>query len=257
MYSNQTTNNNPNAIVRPKALKKWHRRWWGRLIIIFLTIFLILVIAVGFYIGKTSYLLRTGKITPQQLLGSDAPDNTVGQVGQVGGFETMATINDPSVGPKDAKVIIVAFSDFTCSACRQAFPVIEQLRKDYSDQVRFVYRDMPNTFDRPESLSVAMAGQCAHEQGKFWKMHDKIFSGAELITEADLKTYAIQIGLNSMQFGACLQSGKYIEEIENDLEQGIAAGVEATPTFFINGVRIEGALSLDVFQTIIVAGLNQ
>ena len=102
-----------------------------------------------------------------------------------------------------------------------------------------------------------MAGECAHEQGKFWGMHDKIFENQGEVTESSLKSYAVQLGLNSVTFGACLTSSKFLDEIERDLQDGYAAGVRATPTLFINGGKVEGAMPYETLDKIITNELLQ
>jgi len=231
--------------------RKWSKRWWGRLIIVFLIIFFVLLIAMGFYVGKVAVLLRSGQITPQQLFGDNTSSN------QVSDLSSLVTSDDPSFGPRDAKVVIVEFSDFQCPFCQQVQPVIKEILKNYSDQVLFIYRDFPLIVDHPQALLASMAAECAHEQGQFWEMHDKIFENPSKITETDLKTYAVQIGLNSIQFNDCLKSGKYLQEIENDLLDGYNAGVQATPTFFINGVKVAGAIPLNIFEQIIISELSR
>ena len=222
------------------------------MIISFLTLILVLSIALMFYVGRLVILLRSGQLMPQQLFGSDfvpSPDQN--------SQPALAASDDPHYGPPEAKVVIVEFSDFACSASRQVQPVVKEILQDYGDRIFFVWRDFPIIGDRQQSLLAAMAGECAHEQGKFWEMHDKIFASSEEITEASLKAYAVQIDLNNIQFSNCLGTGKYFAEIEQDFNDGRQYGVEATPTFFINGVKIPGAIPLATFEKIIVSELSR
>ncbi|MBI3290992.1 DsbA family protein [Candidatus Falkowbacteria bacterium] len=240
--------------IKPKASKtskRRYQRWWIRLILVFLMIFAILFIAMAFYVGRVAYDLRTGKITPEELFGEGFRSSRDGET------ETFATEDDPSLGRQDAKVVIVEFSDFQCPFCAEAYPVVKQILKDYGSQVRFVYRDFPLVDIHPQAVLAAMAGECAHEQGQFWQMHDKIFENQRELSEASLKIWAVQLGLNSLQFSGCLDSNKYLSEIEQDLEDGFNAGVRATPTFFINGQRIEGAIPINTFEQIIIAALSR
>ncbi|OGY45147.1 MAG: hypothetical protein A2744_00670 [Candidatus Buchananbacteria bacterium RIFCSPHIGHO2_01_FULL_44_11] len=255
MYSSQDNNlfNQANPPFLSGRRLKWYRRWWGKALLIFLTLFLVVLVAWGFYVGRLTYLIRTGQIDSNQLLNRPSSSNNI----RAETLPTQATADDPGVGPFDAKVVIVEFSDFQCPYCGQAFPVVQELIKNYGDQIRFVFRDFPLTDVHPRALPAALAAECAHEQGKFWPMHDKIFANQQNLEEADLKTYAIQVGLNSIQFGDCLQSQRYLGEVQEDLTAGIQAGVVATPTFFINGFKVEGAVPLSAFQQIIVAELNQ
>jgi len=231
--------------------KKWHKKWWGRIILFFLTIFLIIFCALGFYFIRVTYLLRTGRITVQDLFG---PNPAVDSVKDT---SVLFTAEDPAVGPKDAKVIVVEFFDFKCSACQSEYSVIKQLMKDYQGQVKFVFRNFP-IIDSDQSLLLALVAQCAHQQGKFFEMQDKIFSIQPAdVDEAGLKVYAQQIGLNSLQFNSCFDSRVYLDEIERDFTDGSTVGVAATPTFFINGIKIVGAIPLHSFQRLIDQELNK
>ena len=235
-----------------KPKKKWYKKWWGIIIVIFIFLFLTVGSALAIYVGRVVIDLQSGKITPQELLGGDS-------VSQADLFRTttMATTDDPSFGPRDAKVVIVEFSDFQCPFCAQVYPVIKEIKKKYEDKVHFVYRDFPVTSIHPQAVLGALAGECASEQGKFWEMHDLIFEDQAGLNEPNLKLYAIQLGLNGVQFSSCLDGQKYLEEVQQDLRDGIDAGVRATPTFFINGNRVEGALPLDIFEQIILTELNR
>jgi len=227
--------------------KKWYKHWWGKLIIIFVTIFVVILLALGFYIGKVIVLLKKGQISPQQLFGNSIQLDR----------SDLATEDDPSRGPRDAKVVVVEFADFGCPACQEVQPVVKQVLADYGDKILFIWRDFPMTGDTQTSLLAAVAGECANKQGGFWAMQEKIFANPADITELSLKTYAIQIGINSVQFGSCLQADENIKEIEEDVREGYAAGVESTPTFFINGVKVPGAIPLNIFEQIIASQLNQ
>lgn len=160
--------------------------------------------------------------------------------------------DDPALGRDGAKVVMIEFSDFQCPFCRKFWrESFGQIKQNYIDtgKVKFVYRDFPLTSLHPSSEVSAEAGSCANEQGKFWEMHDKIFveqeklgQGTVQFSSADLKKWAGEIGLNSRQFNSCLDTGKYKSEVEKDLSDGTTAGVQGTPTFFVNGKVIPGAV---------------
>lgn len=164
---------------------------------------------------------------------------------------------DPSIGPEDAKVVIVAFEDFECPFCARAFPIIREIMTIYKDQVRFIFRDFPLTQVHPNALPAALAAECAHEQGKFWPYHDKLFSNQTSLSATALKQYAKEINLNTKQFNNCVETGKYIAEVQNDFETGVDAGVTGTPTWFINGKKISGVIPLEAWKKIIEAELNK
>lgn len=188
----------------------------------------------------------------------------IGQNGQTGAVKVSAD-DDPVLGNKKAKVEIIEFSDFQCPFCRAFWKdSFSQLKKDYIDtgKARLVYRDFPLSF-HPQARPAALAGECANEQGKFWEMHDKIFSeqqkrgdGTIQFDPNFLKQWASEIGLNSDKFNTCYDSAKYNAEIDKDSAAGAAAGVEGTPTFFINGQKIVGAQPYSVFKTAIDSALK-
>jgi len=146
----------------------------------------------------------------------------------------------PSRGPENALVTIVEFSDFQCPYCGREFPVIERLMKEYDGKVRLVFRHYPLDF-HPFAQKAAEAGACAQDQGKFWELHDKMFTNQNKLGVDDLKAYAKSVGLDASKFAKCLDSGEKKALVEEDMKAGTAAGVNGTPAFFINGVFVNGA----------------
>ena len=168
--------------------------------------------------------------------------------------------DDASMGNEKAKVVVVEFSDFQCPFCRTFWSgAYQQIKKEYVDtgKVKFVYRDFPLSF-HSAAMSAAQGSQCAKDQGKFWEMHDKMFSEQEKLGQgtvqfgvSDIKKWASQIGLNTNEFNQCLDSEKYKSEVEKDIADGSAYGVSGTPTLFINGRIVVGAQPFAVFKAII------
>ena len=173
--------------------------------------------------------------------------------------------DDAVVGNEKAKVTVIEFSDFQCPFCRSFWSgAFQQIKKEYIDtgKVKFVYRDFPLSF-HPAAISAAQATECAKDQGKFWEMHDKIFSEQEKKGQgtiqfgvSDIKNWASQIGLDSTKFNQCLDSGKYKLKVEKDLADGSSYGVSGTPTLFVNGNPVVGAQPFSVFKAIIDAELK-
>lgn len=141
------------------------------------------------------------------------------------------------LGPADAPVQIVEFSDFGCPACRDWHErgIRDQLLAEFGDQVSFEYRHLPVI--TAQSPLAAEAAQCAAEQGAFWAYHDYIFEEAPhgALREADLRAYATAVSLDQTQFNACLDSGKFAERVAQDRQAAERAGARGTPTFFVNG----------------------
>lgn len=153
-------------------------------------------------------------------------------------------------GGEKAPVTIVEFSDFQCPFCSRVNETIDQVMKTYGDKVRLVFRDYPLPFHE-QAPKAAEAAQCAHEQGKFWEMHDKLFANQRALQVADLKKYAGELGLDQAKFDGCLDSGKMEAVVKKNLEEGGAAGVEGTPAFFINGRLVSGAQPFEEFKRVI------
>ncbi len=160
----------------------------------------------------------------------------------------------PSKGSPDAPVTIVEFSDFQCGFCRkfwqETLPRIEE-KYVQTGKVRFVYRHL--AIFGPPSVQAAMAAECAHEQGKFWSYHDRLFSSAGLFafTTGNLKRYAEELRLDTSRFNACLDAEKPREKVEQETVIGRMIGMTGTPGFLINGGRLIGAQPYEVFEEII------
>ncbi|MEW5854055.1 MAG: thioredoxin domain-containing protein [Myxococcota bacterium] len=166
--------------------------------------------------------------------------------------------DDPVLGNKDAKVTIIEFSDFECPYCARVVETAHAVVKKYDGKVRLVFRDFPLSF-HPNAKKAAVAGNCAHEQGKFWPFHDQMFKNQNALDEKALKTYARVAGLDGNAFDKCLteNAAKYEEEIQKDLKDGQVAGVEGTPTFFVNGRPVSGAATMEELSNAVEAALAE
>jgi protein-disulfide isomerase len=158
--------------------------------------------------------------------------------------------DDPALGPTSAPITIVAFSDYQCPYCKRVEPTIKELRDKYGDKLQYVFRDYPLSF-HPFAQKAGEAAGCAMEQGKFWEMHEKLFTNNTQLQTENLKKYAGELGLNADQFNSCLDSGKRAKEVTDDMEAGSKVGVTGTPAFFINGRFLNGAVPIDQFTEII------
>ena len=164
-------------------------------------------------------------------------------------------------GPAAAKVTILEFSDFGCSHCADfALNQGQQLRAEYekTGQVRFEYK--PFVLDWNRTADPANAAACAADQGKFWDYHDALFtrqgSSAQAFSNAALKAYALELGLDATTFNRCVDKKEQYALLDKASAEGRARGVSATPTFFINGQKIEGAAAYEVFKAQIDGLLN-
>jgi protein-disulfide isomerase len=156
----------------------------------------------------------------------------------------------PSHGPKHAKVTVVAFSDFQCPYCSRAVPTLKKIEQTYGKDVRVVFRHQALPFHNNAKLA-AEASMAAHEQGKFWPYHDKLFANQGSLDRASLEKYARELGLDLEKFKRALDSGKFRSAVEADSAAGSALGASGTPTFFVNGRLIVGAQPFESFKPII------
>jgi len=158
--------------------------------------------------------------------------------------------DSPAKGPKTAKVTIVEWSDFQCPFCSKAIPTLKQIDQTYPKDVRVVFRHQPLPFHNNAKLA-AEASMAAHEQGKFWPYHDKLFANQQALDRASLEKYASEVGLKVDKFKAALDSGKFRSKVEADSSAGTSVGANGTPTFFINGRQLVGAQPFPSFKTVI------
>lgn len=157
---------------------------------------------------------------------------------------------DPSIGPDDAKVKITTYSDFQCPYCSRVVPTLKQIEEEYGDKVQITFRNYPLSFHQ-YAQKAAEAGECANVQGKFWEMHDMMFSKQNALRIEDLKSYAGQLGLDQAEFDSCLDNGEMAAEVTKDFNAGTSAGVQGTPAFFVNSEFVSGAQPFDKFKEII------
>ena len=163
----------------------------------------------------------------------------------------------PTLGPKDAPVTIVEFSDFHCPFCKRVTPTLDQLMKNYPGKIRRVWRHYPLAMhvgaDRTHEAS-----ECANEQGKFWEYHDKLFeTQGGPRDDAALLNFAEQIGLNKEKFGKCLSGEKYKALVQEEIAKGNQAGVQGTPAVFVNGRLVSGAQPYENFDRIVSSQLGK
>ncbi|MBF0124102.1 MAG: thioredoxin domain-containing protein [Magnetococcales bacterium] len=162
----------------------------------------------------------------------------------------------PTKGPSDAKVTIFEFSDFQCSYCRRVQDTLRQLDKLYAGKVRIIFRHYPLSF-HPQAAKAAEAAQCADEQGRFWAYHDALFA-SDMLDPATLKKLAETVGsMDVARFDQCLNEGRHKARVIADVAEGERLGVSGTPTFFVNGIKLVGAVPLEEIREVIDAELKR
>ncbi len=143
-----------------------------------------------------------------------------------------------TLGPKDAPVWLVEFSDFQCPACGQFYPYVKQLTEKYKDSLFFVYRNYPLPSHKM-SLPAARAAEAAANQGKYWEMHDALFIEQSQLSDIFISSKAAELGLRMEAFHQDSNSEMIQAVIDQDIALGESIGINATPTFYLNGIKLQ------------------
>lgn len=220
-------------------IKPWYKKWWV----------LFILILGAYFFTMLAVVLLSSPDNNDIKIGANLAASQNENVDEILLFKD--TDNNPSFGRPDSKVRIVEFSDFQCQYSREVFSTVREILSRYRDDVYFVFRDFPVAELHAQAVSAALAGRCANEQDKFWPMHDKLFLNQDKLLPEDINMYAQEIGLDTKKFNNCLAQNKFNSQIEQDFAAGVSFGVQGTPTFFINGVKVSGAIPRQTFFDII------
>lgn len=199
--------------------------------IISAAIFIILLVVLALYIGKDNK--KDQNYTP--------------------------STKDVAFGKKDAKVTFVEYFDFECPACQMlASQILPQLEQKYQDRVLFIYKQFPLSYHQT-AIPAAAASICANDQGKYREYRDLLIKNYEVWTQDvnQLSAYAQDIDLDLDEFNSCRESDSIQDKIEADFQEGQKKGIQATPTVFINGEKIEGVANLSDYEQKIDQALNK
>jgi protein-disulfide isomerase len=162
----------------------------------------------------------------------------------------------PYLGPEDAPVTVVEFTDYQCPFCGQHFrETLPRLLSEYESEIKYVVFNYPLSSIHPRAQKAAEAAECAYDQGKFWEYRALLFQNQQDLDVESLKKYARDIGLNAETFTTCVESGDKEQQVLRDYGVGKNQGVNGTPTFFINGKKLSGAQPIDAFKALIDATL--
>jgi len=151
-------------------------------------------------------------------------------------------------GEINAPVQLIIYSDFACPVCADFSPALETLKNEFGDELVIAFRHFPLNYHQA-ALPAALASECAAEQGKFWDMHNKLFTlnQSRQMSISNFSEAARELELNEDKFNNCLDQEKYKDKVLEQVAAGEQAGVNGTPTIFINGVTLPGAYPLDDF----------
>ena len=153
--------------------------------------------------------------------------------------------HDHIQGPPDAPVSLLEYGDYQCPACGDAYPMVKAIQGRLSGQLCFAFRNFPLTNIHPYAEHAAEFAEAAGAQGRFWEMHDLLFENQRALDDEALVEYARSLGLDDTRLIKEINDGDYAGRVREDFRHGVRAGVNATPTFFINGERYDGATGLE------------
>jgi protein-disulfide isomerase len=148
-------------------------------------------------------------------------------------------------GSPEGPIALLEYGDYECPACGEAHPIVKAIQRQLGDDLCFAFRNFPLTNAHPHAEHAAEAAEAAGMQGSFWPMHDVLFENQDALEDDDLAEYAATLGLDEVRLIREVLSGAYAGRVREDFKSGVRAGVNGTPTFFINGERYDGARSLE------------
>lgn len=156
----------------------------------------------------------------------------------------------PTRGPRDALVRLIEFADYECPYCQKIQPELKNLQQEFGNKLMFAFKDFPLPM-HPRAQKAAEAARCAAVQGKFWDFQDALFSNNKRLDIAQLKQHARALKLDAERFDQCLDSGQQAAAVQKDLAQAQRLGLTGTPSFFINGHFISGAVDYNTLREVV------
>jgi protein-disulfide isomerase len=148
-------------------------------------------------------------------------------------------------GPIDAPIKLVEYGDYECPYCGEAYPIVKEIQQRLGRRLCFAFRNFPLANAHPHAEHAAEAAEAAHEQGRFWEMHDLLYENQGALEDEDLAQYASDLGLDARRFISEIKVEAHASRIREDFRIGAHNGVNGTPTFFINGVRFDGSVDVE------------
>lgn len=162
----------------------------------------------------------------------------------------------PTVGPADAPVTIIEYSEFECPYCGRVQSTLDRIKKEYEGKVRFEFRHIPLDFHK-NARKAAEISMCAYKQGKFWELHDWMFQNKNQLGDLEAITeQAVSLGVDKEQFTACVEENGAADIVKRDIDLAENLGISSTPMFFINGRLLRGAQPYENFKEIIEEELS-
>jgi len=242
-------NNNVNRPLR------WYQRWTGIMGVGLVLVILLMVIIFSAVVGYYVWQIRQGKgeILFNKVYSGFSTTSTQFNVqeGKIDKSE-LEIADAPYLGSNNPKVTVVEFVDFKCPNCKLASPIMRQVLQKYGNKVKLIIRNFPVESTHAGSNQLAIISMCAYDQGYYWPMHDWLYLQQELLdnnfSDEELKNLAINFGWDAQKMFTCVNDPASRVRINKDYADGYRFGVAGTPTFFINGEKVEGVIPFSVWE---------
>lgn len=254
---------NPQNINQSILKKPWYKTGFGVVFLGFVSLILLVAVVFAGFVSYYSWQLKYGdaeKLVQQFSTEKFTQDPSLSGVNlgnaQEKEIDKYIRPFNPVLYFGDKPITIVAFIDFECPFCLESYPVFKSVVSKYEPLVKVVFKHLPLEGLHPGAELSAIAATCADEQDRFWDYYDALFLDSDHI-RVKLLNFAEQLDLNSQTFVACLDAKKYQKNINQDMMDAVELGLVGTPTYFVDGYKVEGALSLEQWEQIILQAYNK
>ncbi len=238
----------------------WARRHpvIGGVVFLFLGILIAWVIYFGWHVVSDIFIIKGGQ-SPTKLVEQRQFQATMSKYFSQATVtpEDLARINvsqgQPTLGDASAKVHIVGFFDFQCPFSKEVAPTLRAFMKTHASDAPFIFRDYPIRDVHPDAERVAVAARCVFLQGNqdaFWGYFDRLYASQDAQTDTNLRLFAQQAGVDLSAYDTCIANPNTLSDVQRSTSEAIAVGSEGTPTFFFNGVKVQGAMDAVSLETI-------
>lgn len=235
---------------------RWYQRWTGvmavGLVASILAIILFVAGSAGYYYWQIKH--GNGQILFDKFYGgfSDAGIAGAGAADKINRSD-IEIPSAPFLGSNNAKVTVVEFVDFKCPNCKAEAPILRQIMAKYGNKVKLIIRNFPVESTHPGSNQLSMLAMCAYEQGFYWPLHDWLYDNQDSLgsqlNDEEIAGMATNFGWDADKMKTCLAGTAVKVAVNKDFADGYRFGVAGTPTFFINGQKVEGVVPQTAWET--------
>ncbi len=230
---------------------RWRQTWWGVALIVLSAAAIIGVVCFSIVVGYYWWQIkqgRGGELARQFGVGGQGPAARAAAQTR----RELEAQNSPYLGNANAATAIVVFVDFKCPNSQAAAPVLRGLAEKYGYKVKIIARAFPLEYVYPGALKLAEVAACAHQQGRYWEMFDALFAARESLparlSAEQINELAERSGADGALLRQCLDAGAAKVEVNRDYAEGYKYKVQGTPTFFVNGVKVEGVITMKMWE---------